>query len=182
MLPSERKAFIGSAPKKCTMCIGFTAARTPGCCTICPNPSTPSTLNHTTITGPNTLPIAPVPRRCTMNSANRMTQVSGMTIGVKASDATRKPSTALSTEMAGVMSPSPYSKAVPNTPRSTSTPASRLFADVGMISAINARMPPSPWFSARITTAMYLMEMITMSAQNASEAMPIALVRVTSRC
>jgi hypothetical protein len=34
-----------------------------------------------------------------------------------------RPSTALSTEMAGVIAPSPYSSAVPNTPSATSRPA-----------------------------------------------------------
>ena len=35
--------------------------------------------NHTTITGPNTLPTAPVPRRWTMNSPARMTTAIGTT-------------------------------------------------------------------------------------------------------
>ena len=42
-------------------------------------------------------------------------------------------------------------------------------------------MPPSPWLSARITSARYLIEMTTMSAQNAIEASPSALVSTTGR-
>ena len=49
----------------------------------------------------------PVPRFCTEKSAMRITQVSGTTNGEKASVATSRPSTADSTEIAGVMTPSP---------------------------------------------------------------------------
>ena len=41
-----------------------------------------------------------------------------------------------------------------------------------MISAVRARIPPSPWLSARITSARYLTQMITTNAQNASDATP----------
>ena len=44
--------------------------------------------------------------------------------------------------------------------------------DLGNSSAVNARMPPSPWLSARITSARYLTEMITINAQNTTEATP----------
>ena len=40
-------------------------------------------------------------------------------------------------------------------------------------------MPPSPRLSARITSARYLMEMMMISAQNAIDATPSALVSVT---
>ena len=33
-------------------------------------------------------------------------------------------------------------------------------------------MPPSPWLSARITNERYLIEMITISAQNTIDATP----------
>ena len=42
-------------------------------------------------------------------------------------------------------------------------------------------MPPSPWLSARITSARYLIEMMTISAQNAIDASPRALVSTTAR-
>ncbi len=49
----------------------------------------------------------PVPRRCTRNSPSRITRVSGTTKGSAAEVATFSPSTAESTEMAGVITPSP---------------------------------------------------------------------------
>ena len=46
---------------------------------------------------------------------------------------------------------------------------------LGMTSAVRARMPPSPWLSARITSIRYLIEMMMISDQNTSEATPNAL-------
>ena len=65
------------------------------------------TTNHTIITGPKTREIRSVPRRWTRNSATRIVTATGMTHDSKAVVATSKPSTALSTEMAGVIRPSP---------------------------------------------------------------------------
>ena len=97
--------------------------------------------------------------------------------------ATSKPSTADSTEIAGVIKPSPYSSAVPNTP-SVTTPAATLdtaWPSGGITNDVNARMPPSPWLSARITVARYLMQITMTSAQNATDAAPNAVAWVTSR-
>ena len=63
--------------------------------------------NQTSVTGPNTAPMPPVPRFCIANSTTKMTQVMGTTNGEKALVATSSPSTADSTEIAGVMTPSP---------------------------------------------------------------------------
>ena len=63
--------------------------------------------NHTSITGPKMPPMRAVPRRWTRKSSPRMTQVMGTTSGSAALVATLRPSTAESTEMAGVMTPSP---------------------------------------------------------------------------
>ena len=63
--------------------------------------------NHTMVIGPKNRPIPPVPCFCTMNSNSKITSVIGMTYWVKACDTTSRPSTADSTEMAGVMTPSP---------------------------------------------------------------------------
>ena len=41
-------------------------------------------------------------------------------------------------------------------------------------SDINARMPPSPSLSARITTATYLIEVVISSVHTISDNMPIA--------
>ena len=64
-------------------------------------------MNQATVTGPNTAPMPPVPRFCMANRITRMTQVIGTTNGEKALVATSSPSTAESTEIAGVMTPSP---------------------------------------------------------------------------
>lgn len=66
-----------------------------------------STANHAAITGPNARPIRPVPYFCTMKSANSTSSAIGTTSRDSASVATSSPSTAESTEMAGVMTPSP---------------------------------------------------------------------------
>ena len=86
---------------------GDTARRTPGCSMICRSPRTPRTANHTSITGAKTREIRSVPYRWAMNSAMRMPTASGMTHLSNAVEATSNPSTALRTEMAGVIKPSP---------------------------------------------------------------------------
>jgi hypothetical protein len=48
-----------------------------------------------------------VPRFCTENSTSKMSRVTGMTARLKAGSITSSPSTADSTEMAGVITPSP---------------------------------------------------------------------------
>ena len=138
-------------------------------------------MNQTTITGPNTLAIAAVPRRCTTNSATRMTTDIGMTHDSKASwrhlealdgaehrdrrsDQTRRRRAApCRTRRVAMMAPL--------RPR----PAA---ARCGISSAVSARMPPSPWLSARITRARYLIEMMMISAQNTIDATPNAFARV----
>ena len=57
--------------------------------------------------GPNARPIAAVPKRWTTNRPTRITTASGMTNGFRAVVATLTPSSALNTEIAGVMTPSP---------------------------------------------------------------------------
>ena len=42
------------------------------------------------------------------------------------------------------------------------------------ITDISARMPPSPWLSARMTITQYLMETLTISAQTTRESRPRA--------
>ena len=83
------------------------AASTWGCCTTCHRPDAASTPNHNSMTGPNTLPTTPVPLRWTANSPIRMTIVIGITKRVMAGACTSSPSTADSTEIAGVIRLSP---------------------------------------------------------------------------
>ncbi len=116
-------------------------------------PRTASSRNHTTITGPKTPPTRPVPRLWKANRPTRMAMAIGMIQASSAGAATFRPSTALSTEMAGVMVPSPYSSAAPKRPSTTSSRRGRppSSSRAGWIRAINARMPPSPLLSARMT-------------------------------
>ena len=72
----------------------------------CP-PSRAMQTNQVAVMGPKNLPMPAVPRFCTQNSRNRMISVSGITALVKCGEITSRPSTAESTEMAGVMTPSP---------------------------------------------------------------------------
>jgi hypothetical protein len=63
--------------------------------------------NHTAITGPKAFPTTPVPKRWTANSTVRIASVIGTTSDSTLGAATSRPSTADSTEMAGVIMPSP---------------------------------------------------------------------------
>ena len=74
---------------------------------MCGMPSSTSTMNHTSVIGPNARPMPPVPRRCTANSTVSTTSVTGSTTPCMRGAATSSPSTADSTEIAGVITPSP---------------------------------------------------------------------------
>ena len=63
--------------------------------------------NHSAITGPNRRPTAPVPKRWMANSTVSTPSVIGSTIESSPGAATPRPSTAESTEIAGVIMPSP---------------------------------------------------------------------------
>ena len=86
--------------------------------------------------------------------------------------ATLRPSTALSTEIAGVMIPSPYNSAEPNRPAATSRRPKPRGVPLGRASARRARMPPSPRLSARITIDRYLNVTTKLSDQTISDRMP----------
>ena len=64
-------------------------------------------MNHTAITGPNRRPTAPVPKRWAANSTVRITSAIGTTSECSDGSTTSIPSTAESTEIAGVIIPSP---------------------------------------------------------------------------
>jgi len=83
------------------------ASKILGRSTMCMTPSTAMQANHTSVMGPKNLPMPAVPRFCTRNRHSRMTSVMGMMNRCSAGDMTSIPSTADSTEMAGVMTPSP---------------------------------------------------------------------------
>ena len=83
------------------------AQRICGLVAMCDTPNKAIAPNQTRVMGPKNLPMPAVPRFCTQNSTNRITSVSGITAFLNAGETTSSPSTADSTEMAGVMTPSP---------------------------------------------------------------------------
>ncbi len=64
-------------------------------------------MNHSSITGPKMLAINAVPFRWTRNSPTRIARLIGTTIGASRGASSFRPSIALNTEIAGVMTPSP---------------------------------------------------------------------------
>ena len=121
-----------------------------------------------------------------------MPQVRGATMGVKAWVATSSPSIADSTEMAGVITPSPYSSAEPKRPSVMRTYLARLtscqlcrfcFLPLPSVarfltvptraaSAIRASTPPSPLLSARMTYRMYFTDTTSVIDQKTRESSP----------
>ena len=63
--------------------------------------------NHAAVIGPNHAATAAVPLLCTARSATRIATLSGRTNGSREGATSLRPSTAESTEMAGVMIASP---------------------------------------------------------------------------
>ena len=113
------------------------------------------------------------------NSATKMPIVIGITRKPRLGAATFRPSTALNTEMAGVMTPSPHSNAAPNRPSITSTAPRPDCRNPLLASAISARMPPSPLLSARRTYNVYLIEMMIVRDQKINDNTPSTLLGVT---
>ncbi len=75
-------------------------------------PSAEIAANHSIIAKPNTRPMRAVPRFCTRKRPARMKHVmittnGFITVGSPVTGFSARPSTAESTEMAGVMTPSP---------------------------------------------------------------------------
>ena len=105
--PSPMKATSGWATKNWTAYIGFSATSTAGLARMWGSPSATSTQNHTRVIGPKNLPMPPVPKRCTANRPVSTSSVIGITQLCRLGAATSRPSTADSTEMAGVITPSP---------------------------------------------------------------------------
>ena len=92
------------------------------------------------------------------------------------------PSTALKTEIAGVIMPSPYSRHAAKRPRATTPSPRRFLEDPAWprIKAVRAMTPPSPRLSARKTNSRYFMPTIKTSAQNIRERIPMTLTWLTA--
>src|SRR6185436_17743999 len=93
--------------KNATAYVGSTALSTEGFFAICQTPSEAIVRNQTAVTGPKKRPIFAVPYFWTANNAMITTIVIGTTYDATRVVATLSPSIALSTEIAGVIMPSP---------------------------------------------------------------------------
>jgi hypothetical protein len=118
-------------------------------------PHAPMATNQATMTGPNIRPTAAVPLRCTMNSKTMITAVIGTTALSSDGWTTLSPSTAESTEIAGVIMLSPKNSEAPKTPSAASTVVVRRprCEPHRRTRVISAMMPPSPSLSARIASS-----------------------------
>ena len=94
---------------------------------------------------------------------------------------TLRPSTADSTDIAGVIMLSPKNSDAPNTPRPARMSLVRRLpaAPRRLINVIRARMPPSPSLSARITSRTYFSVTMMVTDQTISEIRPYTLAFVT---
>ncbi len=131
--------------------MGDRARRISGRRAISGIPITTSTVNHTAITGPNSLPTTPVPNRWIANSPVSTAIAIGSTSEARLGTATFNPSTADSTEIAGVIMLSPKNSAAPRTP-SVTRPTVRpvRFALAPWSRPTSDMIPPSPLSSARM--------------------------------
>ena len=126
--------------------------------------------------GPNRLATPAVPRRCAANNPIRITMVNGTTKCPNAGLASLRPSTAESTEIAGVITESPRNIEAPMTPSRNTSAVRRPSARVA--SAVSESVPPSPLLSARSRTSTYLIVTTTISAHRISESTPSTISRV----
>ncbi len=151
-------------------CAGLSAHSTPGLPTIWTMPLIPSVMNHSTITGPNTVLTRAVPKRWKKKRPMMMITVIGTTQLASCGSTTSTPSTADRTEIAGVMIASPKNSAAPITPIATIQPV-RL-VKVERTSDISDSTPPSPLLSARVTKNTYLIDTVMVSAQAIRDSSP----------
>ncbi len=105
--PSTRKPGKPWARRKRSAYPGFSAASTAGTVATHGAATAAMLMNQTSVAGPKTAPTPAVPRRCTAKRAVRIATVIGSTQNSSRGAATSSPSTALSTEIAGVITPSP---------------------------------------------------------------------------
>ena len=106
-----------------------------------------------------------------------MTHVSGTTNRSAPWMATSVPSTAESTEIAGVMMPSPYKRPAPATAETAQAWAARFVSGffACRTRAKSAKMPPSPSLSAFVMKPRYFTQMTLVSDQKNSESTPSTL-------
>ncbi len=105
--PITTNETLGSAIKNCAASAGLIAFRMAGESQMLAAPNPPMTTNQTTMTGPNSLPMLPVPYCWIMNNPTSTAIVAGTMKCSNPGAASFRPSIADNTEIAGVMTPSP---------------------------------------------------------------------------
>ena len=171
--PSARNETLPWFMKNCTAYHGLSANSTPGDWKMFHAPMTASARNHSAITGPKIAPTRALPRRCSQNKPSSTSTVSGTTQCDSEGAATFRPSMAESTEIDGVITPSPKNSAAPS--RAISMMRRRTPGDLPLTRwarVINAMMPPSPLLSARMTRLTYLTATTMISDQVTSDSTP----------
>ena len=103
MAPTISAEIPQCAARKLTLCTGLRAHSTTGCRAMWTSPITPSARNQAMTTGPKMLDTRAVPKRWKPKSRTRMPTVSGSTKLDSDGVIDLRPSTADSTEIAGVM-------------------------------------------------------------------------------
>ena len=163
---------------------GDRARSTSGCSSTCGTPRAAIVTNQTNMIGPNALPTRSVPNRCAEKSTSNSTIVTGTMKRSSPGAMTITPSTAPSTEMAGVMIPSPYSRAAPNSASQMTRFFLRSSSRMPLLfcssRASRARMPPSPRLSARRMNPMYFTLTTLISDQTISDSTPTTFAGVGS--
>ncbi len=105
--PSAANATLPCWTRNSRPYVGEIARRIPGWWATDAAPATARIVNHTAITGPKRRPTTPVPKRWIANRTVMITSVISTTIDSRLGETTFSPSTADSTEIAGVIMPSP---------------------------------------------------------------------------
>ena len=172
--PSARNAVRPSWARNLAAYVGDSARRTLGWAAMPWTPSAARTMNQTSITGPNSQPTVPVPRRCSANNPIRIAAAIGTTRLSSDGCTISTPSTADRTEIAGVIIESPKNSEAPKIPSATSPDSHAAPEPLTRPSsrAISAMMPPSPSLSERITKTTYCTVTMITTAQNTSETTP----------
>ena len=138
-------------------------------------------MNQINVTGPKIAPIPAVPCRCTANSAEMMTtrdrhhpllqrRRGNAEAFHRAEHRDGRGDDAVAVQQGGA------EEAVPTSQRYSAVAAPSPW---GRTSASEARIPPSPWLSARMTTVRYLNVTTKLSDQKISESTPSTLPLVT---
>ncbi len=105
--PIATKVMYGCAMRNAIAHVGDSPCSTPGWARMCGTPAAAITTNQSSITGPNRLPTLPVPNFCTANRTTRITAAIGTMRCSTLGAAVCRPSTAESTDTAGVITESP---------------------------------------------------------------------------